>query len=50
MINGFIPPHGGYKDLLSYQKAIIVFDATVNFCNHFYKHDRRMTDAVYGSK
>lgn len=20
---GFIPPHGGYKDLLSYQKALV---------------------------
>lgn len=28
---GFIPPHGGYKNLLSYQKALIVFDGTVFF-------------------
>ena len=27
--DGFIPPHGGYKKLLSYQKAEIVYDATV---------------------
>ena len=25
---GFIPPHGGYENLLSYQKALIVYDAT----------------------
>jgi len=31
----FIPPHGGYKQLLSYQRSEIVFDATVYFCNHF---------------
>jgi hypothetical protein len=26
---GFIPPHGGYQDLLSYQKTEIIYDATV---------------------
>ena len=35
MSEGFIPQHGGYKTLLSYQKAEIVFDATVYFCNRF---------------
>ncbi len=24
----FIPPHGGYEQLLSYQKALVVFDGT----------------------
>jgi four helix bundle suffix protein len=28
---GFIPPHGGYEHLLSYQKALIVFNGTVFF-------------------
>ena len=36
---GFIPKHGGYKNLLSYQKAEIVYDATVHFCDRFI--DRR---------
>ena len=27
----FIPPHGGYEQLLSYQKALVVFDGTVFF-------------------
>ena len=31
MSEGFIPPHGGYADLLSYQKAEIVYDATVHW-------------------
>ena len=35
MSKGFIPPHGGYKNLLSYQKAEIVYDATVYFCDRF---------------
>jgi four helix bundle suffix protein len=38
---GFIPPHGGYEDLLSYQKALVVYDATLHFCNRFFtKFDR----------
>jgi len=32
---GFIPKHGGYQNLLSYQKSQIVFDATVYFCKRF---------------
>ena len=35
MSDGFIPPHGGYNKLLSYQKAEIVYDATVHFCSRF---------------
>ena len=31
----FIPPHGGYEDLLSFQKARIVYDGTVRFCERF---------------
>ncbi len=29
----FLPPHGGYEDLLSFQKARIIYDATVRFCD-----------------
>ena len=32
MTEHFIPPHGGYQELLSYRKAEIVYDATVRFC------------------
>jgi hypothetical protein len=28
MADGFIPPHGGYANLLSYRKAEIVYDTT----------------------
>ena len=34
---GFIPTHGGYRKLFSYQKSEIVFDATVHFCNRFFQ-------------
>jgi hypothetical protein len=35
MTTGFIPPHGGYKDLLSYRKSLIIFQATGLFCQRF---------------
>ena len=35
MTEHFIPPHGGYESLLSFQKAQIVYDATVWFCNRY---------------
>lgn len=51
---GFIPPHGGYADLLSYRKAVIVYDATVAFCARFLeKRDRtldQMTQAARSGK
>jgi four helix bundle suffix protein len=50
----FIPPHGGYQDLLSYQKALIIYDATLYFCNRFFsKFDRtreQMTQAARSGK
>lgn len=30
-----IPPHGGYKNLISFQMATIVYDLTVAFCNRY---------------
>jgi hypothetical protein len=29
--SGFLPPHGGYENLISLQKARIVYDGTVFF-------------------
>ena len=46
MTERFIPPHGGYKDLLSYQKAQIVYDATVYFCSRFLKKSDRTYDQM----
>ena len=43
---GFIPAHGGYETLLSYQKALIVFDATVHFCNRFIDKKSRTHDQM----
>jgi len=43
---GFIPVHGGYKNLLSYQKAEIIYDGTVYFTNRFFKKFDRTIDQM----
>jgi four helix bundle suffix protein len=47
----FIPPHGGYPNLLSYRKAEIVFDATVYFCSRFLdKRDRTYDQMIQAAR
>ena len=46
MSQGFIPPHGGYRDLLSYRKAGIVYDATFRFCQRFLERRDRTVDQM----
>jgi four helix bundle suffix protein len=46
MTDGFIPAHGGYQKLLSYQKAAIVYDATVHFCDRFVDKRSRTHDQM----
>ncbi len=46
MTEGFIPPHGGYENLLSYRKAEIVFDATVWFCDRHIERRSRTHDQM----
>ena len=41
-----IPPHGGYRDLKSYQMAEIIHDATVVFCNRFVDRRSRAHDQL----
>ncbi|MGL4943191.1 MAG: four helix bundle suffix domain-containing protein [Thermoguttaceae bacterium] len=43
---GFIPLHGGYKNLLAYQKSLVVFDATLYFCEHFVNKRSRTHDQM----
>jgi four helix bundle suffix protein len=43
---GFIPPHGGYQDLLSYQKAEVVYDITFRFCQRFLTQGDRTIDQM----
>jgi len=46
MTERFIPPHGGYEDLLSFQKARIVYDGTVWFCKHYLERRDRTNDQM----
>ncbi len=46
MSEGFIPPHGGYQNLLSYRKAEIVYDATVFFCERYIDRFSRTRDQM----
>ena len=42
----FIPTHGGFRKLYSYQKAEIIYDATVYFTNRFFKKGDRTIDQM----
>src|SRR4030066_1477284 len=44
---GLIPPHGGYRELKSYQNAEIVYDATVKFCDRFVDRRSRTHDQMW---
>src|SRR6266446_3384437 len=51
MSERFIPPHGGYEKLLSFQKARVVFDGTVRFCERFLnKRDRTFDQMVQAAR
>jgi restriction system protein len=41
-----IPPHGGYRDLQSYQMAEIVYDGTVVFCDRLVSRRSRTHDQM----
>jgi four helix bundle suffix protein len=43
---GFIPPHGNYRELLSYQKAEVVYDITFRFCHKFLTKGDRTVDQM----
>jgi len=46
MTESFLPKHGGYKKLLSYQKAEIIYEATVYFCDRFIDRRSRTHDQM----
>lgn len=48
---GFIPVHGGYRNLFSYQKAEIIYDGTMYFTNRFFhKYDRTVGQMVQAAR
>ncbi len=44
--NGFIDPHGGFRNLKSYQMVEIVYDATVVFCDRWIPRRSRTHDQM----
>src|SRR5580765_7081469 len=48
---GFIPVHGGYRNLITYQKAEIIYDGTVYFTKKFLKkYDRTIDQMVQAAR
>ncbi len=43
---GFIPAHGNYRELLSYQKAEVIYDLTYRFCQRFLARNDRTIDQM----
>jgi four helix bundle suffix protein len=49
--NELIPPHGGYRNLITYQRAQIIYDGTVYFCQrYFQKFDRTVDQMVQAAR
>lgn len=46
MTGRFIPPYGGYEDLLSFQKTRILYDGTVWFCKRYLERRDRTNDQM----
>ncbi len=48
---GFIPPHGNYRQLLSYKKAEIAYDITFRFCHRYlHKGDRTIDQMIQSAR
>jgi four helix bundle suffix protein len=44
--HGFMPPYGNYQELLSYQKAEVIYDLTFRFCQKFLQKGDRTIDQM----
>ena len=50
-MEGFIPKHGGYRKLITYQKAEIIYDGTIYFTKRvFDKYDRTIDQMVQAAR
>ena len=48
---GFIPIHGGYRNLITYQKSEVIYDGTIYFTNRFFKkYDRTIDQMVQAAR
>ena len=51
MSENFIPPHGNYRELLSYQKSEVIYDVTFRFCQRFLgKGDRTIDQMIQAAR
>lgn len=49
--DGFIPAHGGYRNLITYQKAEVIYDGTMYFTNRFFRrYDRTIDQMVQAAR
>ena len=49
--DGFIPKHGGYQQLITFQKAEIIYDGTYYFCHtYFQKYDRTIDQMIQAAR
>lgn len=49
--DGFIPKHGGYRNLIAFQKSEIIYDGTVYFTKRFFnKYDRTIDQMVQAAR
>jgi four helix bundle suffix protein len=49
--NSLLPAHGNYRELLSYQKAEVVYDLTYQFCaRHLRRGDRTVDQMVQAAR
>lgn len=49
--DGFIPKHGGYERLITYQKSEIIYDGTQYFCKkYFQRYDRTIDQMVQAAR
>ena len=46
MSEPLIPPHGGYKKLVTYQLGNLIYDATVAFCERYISRKDRTFDQM----
>lgn len=47
---GLIAPHGGYRELKSFQATTIIYDLTVDFCKRFVREHRMKDQMVQAAR
>jgi four helix bundle suffix protein len=49
--DGFIPKHGGYENLITYQKSVIIYDGTQFFTKKYFRpYDRTIDQMVQAAR